>query len=217
MCPAQRNTPPGFPQRQEKQMTFPTNRIAPTGLRRITLAATTALALALGSTATLAQPAGPMMGGGMGGGFGGHGGPGMHAMQGGGIDGMLPRALEQAKASLNLTQQQLVDWDAAVAAGKAAREAARASRQQVKDALKAELAKAEPNLEAVAAMADGVRAQNQEALKKVRTQWIQLYSTFTLAQKAIVRDLLQQKLARAEAMHDRMVERMQQRWGATGN
>jgi Spy/CpxP family protein refolding chaperone len=195
------------------QMKFPTNRIATPALRRITLAATTALALALGSTATLAQPAGPMMGGG----FGGHGGPGMHAMQGGGIDGMLPRALEQAKASLNLTQQQLVDWDAAVAAGKAAREAARASRQQVKDALKAELAKAEPNLEAVAAMADGVRAQNQEALKQVRTKWIRLYSTFTLAQKAIVRDLLQQKLARAEAMHGRMVERMQQRWGATGN
>jgi len=195
-------------------MKFPTNRIANPGLRRITLAATTALALAIGSTAALAQPAGPMMGGG----FGGHGGPGMHAMQGGGgIDGMLPRALEQVKASLNLSDAQLALWNKAVADGKAARDAARASHQKVKDAMTAELAKAEPNLAAVAAIADGVRAQNQDAHKKVRTQWLDLYSTFTLDQKAIVRNLLQQKLARAEAMHDRMVERMQQRWGATGN
>ena len=194
-------------------MKFPTNRIATPGLRRIALAATTALALALGSTATLAQPAGPMMGGG----FGGHGGPGMHAMQGGGIDGMLPRALEQVKASLNLSDAQLALWNKAVADGKAARDAARASHQKVKDAMTAELAKAEPNLAAVAAIADGVRAQNQDAHKKVRTQWLDLYSTFTLDQKAIVRNLLQQKLARAEAMHDRMAERMHQRWGTPGN
>ncbi len=32
-----------------------------------------------------------------------------------------------------------------------------------------------------------------------------------------MRDLLQQKVARAEAMHDRMAERMQQRWGTPGN
>jgi hypothetical protein len=180
------------------------------GLRRFTVAATTVLALALGSTAALAQPAGGMMGGG----FGGHG---MHAMQAGGIDGMLPQALEQAKASLSLSAQQQTAWDAAVAAGKTARDAARASRQQVKDALTAELAKAEPNLAAVAAIADTVRQANQDAHKRVRAQWLDLYSTFTLAQKAIVRDLLQRKLARAEAMHDRMIERMGAHRGASGN
>lgn len=195
-------------------MTFPMNTTPTPGLRRFTLAATTALALALGSTVALAQPAGPMMGGG----FGGPGMHGAHGMQGGGIEGMLPRVLEQAKPSLNLTQQQLTDWGAAVAAGKAAREAARASHQQVKDALKGELAKPNPpDLAAVAAIGDTVRQQNQDALKKVRTKWLELYSTFTLDQKAIVRDLLQKKLAGAEAMHDRMVERMHQRWGATGN
>jgi len=198
-------------------MKFPTNRIANPGLRRITLAATTALALALGSTATLAQPAGPMMGGGMGGGFGGHGGPGMHAMQGGGIDGMLPRALEQVKASLNLTDAQLVLWNKAVAQGQSARGAARASHQKVKDAMTAELAKANPDLGAVAAIADTVHQQNQAARKGVRDAWLELYSSFTLDQKAIVRNLLQQKLARAEAMHDRMAERMHQRWGTPGN
>jgi hypothetical protein len=213
MCPAQRNAPPGFPQRQEKQMTSPTNRIATLGLRRITLAATAALALALGSTAALAQPAGPMMGGGTGGGFGGHGGPGMHAMQGGGIDGMLPRALEQVKASLNLTDEQLVLWNKAAAQGQSARGAARANHQKVKAAMTAELAKANPDLKAVATMADTVHQQNQAARTSVRDAWLDLYSTFTLEQKAIVRTLLQQKLARAEAMHDRM----QQRWGATGN
>ena len=194
-------------------MTFPTNRIATPGLRRITLAATTALALALGSTATLAQPAGPMMGGG----FGGHGGPGMHAMQGGGIDGMLPRALEQVKASLNLTDAQLALWNKAVADGKVARDAARASHQKVKDAMTAELAKANPDLGAVAAISDTVHQQNQAARKGVRDAWLDLYPTFTLDQKAIVRNLLQQKLARAEAMHDRMAERMHQRWGTPGN
>jgi Spy/CpxP family protein refolding chaperone len=195
--------------------------MAPPGLRRITLAATAALALALGSTVALAQPAGPMMGGGMGagmgGGFGGHGGPGMHAMQGGGIDGMLPRALEQVKASLNLTDAQLVLWNKAVADGKAARDAARASHQKVRDAMTAELAKANPDLKAVAPIADAVHQQNQAARKSVRDAWLDLYTTFTLDQKAIVRTLLQQKLARAEAMHDRMAERMQQRRGTPGN
>ena len=59
--------------------------------------------------------------------------------------------------------------------------------QKVHDALTAELAKPEPDLAAVAAIADGVQASNQTLRQSVRDQWLQLYATFTPEQKAVVR------------------------------
>ncbi len=48
----------------------------------------------------------------------------------------------------------------------------------------------------------------------VRDEWLELYATFTPEQKAVVRDLLQERVARAESFRQRMHERMQQRMGA---
>ena len=62
---------------------------------------------------------------------------------------------------LNLNTSQQAMWDNAVAAGKAARESARANMQKVHDALTAELAKAEPDLAAVAAAADDARERER--------------------------------------------------------
>jgi Spy/CpxP family protein refolding chaperone len=175
--------------------------------RRIALAATTALAFSLAATASIAQPAGAMM-------RGGPGGPGMH---GAGIEQMIPHLLEQAKASLNLNTSQQTMWDSVVAQGKAARDAGRANHQKVKDALQAQLATAEPDLAAVAAVADGVEQQNRALRKQVRDQWLVLYATFSPAQKAVVRDLLQKKVARTEAFHQRMLERMHERLAPSGS
>ena len=184
-------------------MTFFSNTMSVPKARRIALAATTALALSFGATTAFAQPAG---------------GPGMHGMHGGGgIEGLIPRMLEQAKASLNLNTSQQVMWDNVVAQGKAAREAGRANHQKVKDALQAELAKAEPDLAAVAAVADGVEQQNRTLRTQVRDQWLALYATFSAEQKGVVRGLLQQKVARAEAFHQRMLDRIREHLGATGN
>jgi len=50
----------------------------------------------------------------------------------------------------------------------------------------------------------------------VRDQWLALYATFSPEQKAVVRDLLQRKVARAESFHQRMRERIREHPGPSG-
>jgi len=53
--------------------------------------------------------------------------------------------LAAVKGQLNLNTSQQLQWDSAVAQGKAAQEAARAAHDQLKAVMQAELAKAEHN------------------------------------------------------------------------
>jgi len=154
------------------------------------LAAVAAAAVfALAGFAATAQPAGP--------GHGPHGGIGIeHLLQG-------------LKGQLNLNTSQQLQWDNAVAQTTAAHAAGRASMQKVHDALTAELAKPEPDLAAVAAVADSTQTSNQTLRQGVRNQWLQIYATFTPDQKAVVRDALAKRLARMDSMHEKMRERMQ--------
>ena len=146
--------------------------------------------LAMGATVATAQP----------GGHAGHGpGPGF------GIEQVLAHL--QEKLDLNTSQQLM--WDNAVAQGKAARDAGRAARQSAHDALKAELAKPEPDFAAVAAAADAAQANGQALRKQVRDEWLKLYATFTPAQKLVVRDAVQSRVARMETFREKMKARMQ--------
>ena len=168
---------------------------------RTAMTAIAAAVFTLGATMASAQQAACPMGGagpGMHGAAGMHGGPGMRGGPGFGGDGgmMFPRMFEQAKAQLNLNTAQQQLWDAAVAEGKAGLQAGIANRQKVKDAMTAELAKAEPDLRAVAAVADAVQAQNQAERHKVRDLWLNLYSTFTVEQKTVVKQLMQDRISR---------------------
>jgi hypothetical protein len=86
--------------------------------------------------------------------------------------------------------------------------------QTVKDTLTAELAKPEPDLAAVAAAADNARAQGQALQQQVRTQWLALYATFSVDQKTVVKNLIQQHLAQAETFRAQMQQHWQQ--GGTG-
>jgi Spy/CpxP family protein refolding chaperone len=166
--------------------------------RRIAVAAAAVVALALGGVA-LAQP--------------GHG----HHRGGFGGGDMLAGLIAHAKSQLNLNTSQQGQFDSAVAQSKAAMESGRNNRQRVKDALNAELAKAEPDFAAVAAIADDVRAQNQALHKQIRDQWLSLYNTFSPDQKAVVKQMVEKRMARMERfrerMHERMHERMMQRQG----
>ncbi len=128
--------------------------------------------------------------------FGGHGGP---YGAGAGGDGFAPQALETLRGKLNLNTSQQALFDQAAAAGRTAREAAWTSGQKVRDAMRAELAKAEPDLAAVATVADGVQAQNQATRRTVRDQWLKLYATFSAEQKAVVRDFLASRIDRFES------------------
>ncbi|HET9046157.1 MAG TPA: periplasmic heavy metal sensor [Casimicrobiaceae bacterium] len=152
-----------------------------------TLAAVAAASVVVFAGSALAQPAHP------------HGGPGS------GPDfGHLFAAL---KSQLNLNTSQQAMWDAAVAQSKSAREAGRANFDKVRAQLSTELAKAEPDLAAVAAAADDAQAANTALRKQVRSQWLAIYATFTPDQKAVVKTALLNRVARMEKFREKMLER----------
>ena len=74
--------------------------------------------------------------------------------------------------------------------------------------MKSEIAKAEPDLAAMAAIADDAEQQGRALRRQVRDEWLKVYATFSVEQKAIVRDIMQQKMARAESFRQKMFERM---------
>ena len=129
---------------------------------------------------------------------------GHHGPMGGGDVVM---AIAGLKSELNLNTSQQTMWDNAVAAGKAARDTGRAHRQKVHDALTAELAKAEPDLAAVAAASDAARDAAAAAHRQVRSAWLNLYSTFTPEQKAVVKNAILDRLSRMEQFREKMKQR----------
>jgi periplasmic protein CpxP/Spy len=131
--------------------------------------------------------------------------------------GFFPKAIAAVKAKLNLTSAQQLAWDNAVAHARTVHQNARESRGQVHEAMRAELAKPEPNLAAVAALADDVEQQNRSARKQVRDEWLAFYNALSPTQKAIVRDVLTERMARADSFRDRMHRHLHERGrGANG-
>ena len=159
--------------------------------RRVPLALAAALAFTLGSPA-FAQP--------------GHGpGPGMahrghHGTQ-------IEHVIASVKDRLALDSSQQVMFDSALAATRTARENGRAEMQRMRGAAQAELAKPEPDLAALAAAGDAAQANLQALRRQVRAQWLQLYATFSPAQKSVVRDVLVQRMERHESFRAKMRER----------
>ena len=115
--------------------------------------------------------------------------------------------LAAVKSQLNLNTLQQGMWEAAVAAGKGAREAARARYDTVRQLVAAEAAKpagAAPDLGAIAAATDAVQKANIGDRHAVRKQWLDLYTTFNSDQVAVVKGLLSQRLARMDSFRERM-------------
>jgi len=127
----------------------------------------------------------------------GHGGP--HGAP-------FEQAIAHVKDRLALNAEQQGMFDATVAQTRANREAGRNEMIRVRDAMRAELAKPEPDLAAVAAIADDARAKGLTERLKVRNAWLNLYGTFTTAQKQVVRDYLRERMARQDAWRDKMRE-----------
>ena len=131
-----------------------------------------------------------------------------HRHHGGGSQGLnVERVIAQVKERLALDSSQQVLWDNAIAATKAAREAGRAEHERLHAAARAELAKAEPDLAALALSMDQARSAGQAARSQVRDGWLKLYGTFSPAQKQVVRDELNRRLDRMEKFGAKMKER----------
>jgi len=169
-------------------------------LRKSTVVAAAALAMTLGAAVTLAQPAGAAHG------PHGHGAPG----------DMIGHLIASAKDQLNLNTSQQQMFDAAVASSKSAHQTGQSLHQSVRDALTAELAKSEPDLAAVAAASDNAQAQGQALRKSVRAQWLALYATFSPDQKAVVKQMIQAHMAKAETFHQKMQQRFHGAPGTSG-
>jgi Spy/CpxP family protein refolding chaperone len=163
--------------------------------RRVATTTAAVLALALGTVASTAA-------------FGGPAAPGGRGPQGPGGEPLGPQVIESIKARLNLDTAQLQQFDQALAMSKAAREGARADRLKLREALRAELAKPEPDLAAVARIADAEQARNQAVRNQVRDRWLRLYATFSPEQKAVVREALVARMSRGDAVREQLRERL---------
>jgi Spy/CpxP family protein refolding chaperone len=152
--------------------------------------------VAIGAAAQPGPGAGPGAGPGPGAGFGPHA-RGAHVEQ----------VIAHLRSQLNLNTQQQQQFDNAVAAGRAAREQARAEGTKVRDAVRAELASNAPNLRNIAALGDQTRAALAVRHAQVRDQWLALYDTFSAEQKLVVRDAMLKRMERMEHFRERMRER----------
>ena len=152
------------------------------GRRTRQAAVASALFLALGAAAYAQEP--------------GHGNRAHHAHRhhGAGFE----QVIAQAKEKLALDTSQQVLFDNTVALTRSAREAGRAEMEKVKEATRAEIAKPEPDLAALSAIADSAQVQGQSIRRQVRDEWLKLYATFTPTQKTVVRDMLAKRLERLD-------------------
>ena len=150
--------------------------------------------LAIGAHTAFAQP-------------GGHG----HQGRGGGHGVAIENMLFSLKGQLNLNTSQQLQWDNAVGQARSAHAAGRENLQAVHAALGAELAKPAPDFAVVAAVADDAQVKNQALRKHVRAEWLNLYATFTPAQKGVVAEAARQRLARMDGFRAKMKERMESR------
>src|SRR5262249_47782879 len=113
----------------------------------------------------------------------------------------------KTKDQLNRSPDKKTQWDAAPAQRKSPHDARRQNRQQFRQAVQAELAKPEPDLAALATLGDGLRQKGEASHQQVRNAWLQLYATFTPAQKAVVKDALLQRMQKMQQFHDKMSSR----------
>lgn len=133
-------------------------------------------------------------------------GPG-HGPGRAGFGGGFEHAIAAVQAKLNLNASQQALFDGALAATRSARETGRAEFARVREAMQAELTKAEPDLAAVAAVAEDAQAKGQAVRRQIRDQWLGVYATFTPAQKQVVREALAERMERMNRFSERAAKR----------
>jgi hypothetical protein len=121
--------------------------------------------------------------------------------------GGLAQAIVALQAQLNLNSQQQSMLNAALAAGKSARDSARQSRATIHQLVQDELAKDVPDLGKIAAAEDQAQDAATAARRGVRNQLLQLYGTFNAQQVAVIKDAMSKRMARMDAFRARMKQR----------
>lgn len=117
---------------------------------------------------------------------------------------------EKLATQLKLSPDQRAQWDALIQKSKAQFEAMHKAHREMHEAMKAELAKPEPDLAALAAKADEMRDKGRAAHRELRDGWLKLYAGFSVEQKGVVRKEIQKHMSRFDKMHH-MMEHMRDR------
>ncbi len=112
---------------------------------------------------------------------------------------------ERLAERLKLTPAQRTQWDAMVQKSKAQFEAMRAAHHEMHEAMKAELAKPEPDLAALAAKADAAHERGAAAHKELRDGWLKLYATMSPEQKGVVKKAILWHMEKMHHMRMRMM------------
>ena len=108
---------------------------------------------------------------------------------------------------LKLSPEQRKQWDSMVQKSKAHFETMRREHHEMHDAMKAELAKPEPDLAALAAKADALHDKARAAHRELRDGWLKLYATMNTEQKGEVKKAILWHMAKMHHMRERMMHR----------
>jgi Spy/CpxP family protein refolding chaperone len=112
---------------------------------------------------------------------------------------------ERLAEKLKLTPDQRAQWDALMQKSKAQFEAMRKTRHEMHEAMKAEFAKPEPDLAALAAKGDAARERGMAAHRELRDGWLRLYATMSPEQKGVVKHAILHHMKKMHHMRERMM------------
>lgn len=117
---------------------------------------------------------------------------------------MMGRHADRIAEKLKLTPDQRVQFDAMIEKSKAQRESMKKTHEDMHAAMKAEFAKPEPDLAALAAKGDEVHGQMAAAHREIRDGWLKLYATMSPEQKGMVKVMLMHHMKMMHHMRERM-------------
>lgn len=92
--------------------------------------------------------------------------------------------LEALRTDINLSPEQKAQFDRSVAQTRTLAATMQSAEAMIRQTIEAELGKAQPNLNAIAAASDALQAQVGAARKAVRADWIKFYNMLSAEQKA---------------------------------
>jgi Spy/CpxP family protein refolding chaperone len=117
---------------------------------------------------------------------------------------MMGHHADRIAEKLKLTPDQRAQFDAMIQKSKAQRESMKKTHEDMRAAMKAEFAKPEPDLAALAAKGDEVHARMGAAHREMRDGWLKLYATMSPEQKGMVKMMLMHHMKMMHHMRERM-------------
>jgi Spy/CpxP family protein refolding chaperone len=110
---------------------------------------------------------------------------------------------EKLKADLKLNPAQEFAWQEIADRRAALHKERHGDRAQLKEAMKQELAKAEPDFARIVRQKQQLDEKGLQARNEMREMQLKLYSSFSAEQKAVMRDAMKARMERVEQWRDK--------------